>query len=259
MLSPDASSFASSSRSGQNDLKEIIPWIDLEDNLPLPTPPTAQPVIEKQTVGQELERKAAELNPVKNVRRLARDLRQPSTASVRTHKEREKSVGTSTLNSRRRPVRLTIGKKKEQDREGKMMAFVRKARLLDGEGYSADEEDDFDHARPRRYRTRSSSASGALQLHCPIPVRAIGQDRIFAMDQYASIPVDDTQNHGIEDIEFTSPVDNLISRPRLATPISSPTSPPAETCTGGVQHAEEGSVVGRLRRMVSVVKGGDVD
>ncbi|KAJ4308387.1 hypothetical protein N0V94_009375 [Neodidymelliopsis sp. IMI 364377] len=259
VLSPDASSFASSSRSGLNDLKEIIPWMDLEDSLPLPTPPIAQPVVGEQTVNQDLERKAAELNPVKNVRRLARDVRQPSTASVRIHKEREKSVGTSIVNSRRHPARLISGKKREKDREGKMMAFARKARLLDGEGYNADEEEDLDYARPRRYRTRSSSASGAPQLHCPIPVRAIGRDRFIAMDQYASIPVDDTQNHGIEDIEFTSPVNSLISRPRLAIPISSPTSQPTETCIGSVQHTEEGSVVTKLRRMVSGVKGGDVD
>ncbi|KAJ4341765.1 hypothetical protein N0V95_007119 [Ascochyta clinopodiicola] len=85
MLGPSIGSRASSLRSGQSDLKEITPWIDLETDVLLPSPADPLPVIEQRTATQATvrpEAKAAEMNPVKKIRKLASDSRQPSDSEA---------------------------------------------------------------------------------------------------------------------------------------------------------------------------------
>lgn len=102
--STGASSRASSPRSGKSDLKEIIPWIELEADLSLPSSPKVPPVIREQTPGQVtdgLEARAARLNPVKSVRRLARHSKQPGDLGWGGNKTRKESTATDVLKQRR--------------------------------------------------------------------------------------------------------------------------------------------------------------
>lgn len=102
--STGASSQTSSPRSGKSDLKEIIPWIELEADLSLPSPPKVPPVVKQQITSEATERpevKAAKLNPVKNVRRLARHPKHPGDLDRGGHKSRKESTATDVLKQRR--------------------------------------------------------------------------------------------------------------------------------------------------------------
>ncbi|KAL1598380.1 hypothetical protein SLS59_007065 [Nothophoma quercina] len=225
VLSPGASSLTSSTQSVKSELKEIIPWIELEATLPTPPPMTTPPV---GAAMDRLEVKAAELNPVKSVRRLARDSRQPSDLSMRSQisqrsqKKRKTDTATNALNLRLYSAKPMLGRKKEASREtekekhAKRLLFGKKSKFLDGAGYSADEEVDPKNAPSCSGRARftRSSSEEPPQLHSPTPMRPAGPQNLFAL------------GHGIEDIEFSSPLDDLVSGPKMATPISTPMSPP---------------------------------
>lgn len=248
VLSPGSSSLASSTKSGHSDLKEIIPWIDLEAELPTP-PFDTPPVVEEQMRSQSMERlevKAAEMNPVKNVRRLARDSRQPSDLSLRSQNAVDKDTVTNALNLRlysTKPMLPMLGKKKgkeaEKEKEKKKKpTFGKRARFFDGAGYSADEEDDnYQAISSKSRRFRSSSVDDLPQLHSRKPIRP---SRPLSLLDY-----------GIEDIEFASPLDNLISRPRMATPVNSFMSPPMANSGGPQVTGGESVALGRLKRWLS--------
>ena len=249
VLSPAASSLTSSTQSVKSELKEIIPWIELEATLPTPPPMTTPPV---GTATDRLEVKAAELNPVKSVRRLARDSRQPSDLSMRSQisqrsqKKRKTDTATNALNLRLYSAKPMLGRKKEASREtekekhAKRLLFGKKSKFLDGAGYSADEEVDPKNAPSCSGRARftRSSSEEPPQLHSPTPMRPAGPQNLFAL------------GHGIEDIEFSSPLDDLVSGPKMATPISTPMSPPV--LDRGVNRGTGESVaMGRLKRWLS--------
>jgi len=216
--SPGSSSLASN-KSGHSELKEIIPWIDMEAQLPTPPVFDTSPLLSEQETSQpreRLEAKAAEMNPVKNVRRLARDSRQPSDLSLQSHNVRARVTASSALNLRlysTKPILPILGGKKgketEKDREKKKLAFGKKARFFDGAGYSADEEDD--DCQPvfsRDRRLRSSSMDDLPDLHSPTPTKPPRPISLF--------------DYGIEHIEFTSPLDDIVPQPRAASPVDSP-------------------------------------
>jgi hypothetical protein len=247
--SPGANSLSGSTHSGQSELKEIIPWIELEATLPTPPPSDAPLAVKRQKLSQSMDRlevKAAEMNPVKNVRRLARDSRQPSDLSLRSQrsrKVRERDTATNALNLRLYSSKPMLGKKKEKETEkekhAKKIIFGKKPKLFDGARYSGDVEEDYTRSSSSNVRhLRSSSADDVPQLRSPIPIRPSKPNSLF------------TFGHGIEHIEFSSPLDDLISRPRVATPISSPMSPPV-LAPGGSQVTSESIAMGKLRRWMS--------
>lgn len=221
-----SSNLLASTKSGHGELKEIIPWIDLEAELPTPPPPTTPPSVTERQTGQTRERlevKAAEMNPVKNVRTLARDSRQPSDLSVQSQDVRARTTATSALNPRLHSTKSTLP-----------ILMGKKARFFDGAGYSADEEDDDYHAVPSRDRRfRSSSLDDLPILHSPRPVKPPRPISLF--------------DHGIENIEFTSPLDNIIAHPRAASPIDSLLI----AHHGGSQTTGESIALGKLRRWLS--------
>lgn len=241
--SPGSSSRAStnSGKSDHNELKEIIPWIDLEAELPTPPAFETPPLISEQKTSQpreRLEAKAAEMNPVKNVRRLARDSGQSSDLSLQSQNVRARDTASSALNLRlyaTKPVLPILGEKKgketEKDRDKKKLAFGKKARFFDGAEYSADEEDDDYRAflsRGRRFR--SNSVDDLPVLHSPMPIKPPRPISLF--------------DYGIEHIEFTSPLDDIVPRPRAASPVDSPMimHPRGSQTTG------ESIALGKLKR-----------
>ena len=247
VLSPGAGSLGSSSRSARSELKEIIPWIELEAEPPTPPSLHVPAVVKEQTISKALDRpefKAAELNPVKSVRRLARDSRQQSDLSLRSLKPREKDIATNALDLRLYPAKPMMGKKKGKGKEAeggkcaKRIVFGKEPTFFDGADYTADEEeeDHYGTSPSKHRRTRSSSADSTLQLHSPIPIRPPRPHSLF--------------NYGIEDIEFTSPLDNLICRPRMALPVNNakPLSTATPRCSQGTG---ESIALGKLKRWLS--------
>lgn len=208
VLSPGASSLASSTPSGNSDLKEIIPWLELEAEMTIPSSLDAPIVVRDHTISHSKDRlkgKAGEVKPVKSVRRLARDARLPSDVSRHSQKEGKKTFATSALNLKLYPAKSILdrmkekGKDQEKEEERKKISFEKSAVYFDGSGYSADEE--LDHlVRPptRQVRwMRSSLANDDSQLQSPMPIRTLRANSLFAVGH------DLTYSHGIEEIEFT--------------------------------------------------------
>ncbi|KAJ4376557.1 hypothetical protein N0V86_006670 [Didymella sp. IMI 355093] len=243
--SPGSNSRATSIKSSHSELKEIIPWIDLEAELATSpafnTPPVRE--IKKIQSKERLEVKAAKMNPVKNVRRLARDSRQRSSLSLQGQNMRDKDTATQALNLRlhsTNPILPILGgergkeTEREKEKEKKRPTFGKKARVFDGAGYSADEEDDdYQAAVTRHRRFRSSSVDNLPILHSPRPIKPTRPYSLF--------------NYGIEHIEFTSPLDGIIPQPRAASPANSPTI----MNLGGSQTIGESIALGKLRRRLS--------
>jgi hypothetical protein len=208
-----------STKSGHSKLRQIIPWIDMEAELPTPPVFDTPPLVSEQKTSQpreRLEAKAAEMNPVKNVRRLARDSRRPSDLRLQSQNTRARDTANSALNLRlysTKPILPILGGKKgketEKDRDKKKIIFGKKARFFDGAGYSTDEEDDDHQAVSSRDRCfRSSSVDNGSILHSPTPIKPLRPISLF--------------DYGIEHIEFTSPLDDIVPQPRAASPIDSP-------------------------------------
>jgi len=123
--------------------------------------------------------------------------------------------------------------------------FGKKLGFFDGAGYSADEEEDFGGIPFYvRASVRSSSADDSLQLHSPTPISPSKQRHFLATEHERLF------SHGIEDIEFTSPLENLLSRPSMPTPVNIPLALPM-VAPGVVQGSREGIVSGALQKMVS--------
>ncbi|KAF2997968.1 hypothetical protein E8E13_006319 [Curvularia kusanoi] len=199
----------SSGSSNKDDLKEIIPWIDLEPEL-VAFRSSAEAGQKEQAPSQPagvLGAKAAELNPVKNVRRLARDTRKQSTVSMLSQKPTVASalrlISAKPMHSGNKDPAQDMKREKPLKK-----VLFGKARFLDGTGYSADEEEDNYRCPPSKMRRfRSNSMDAIPQLYCPAPIRPPRPHSLF--------------NYGIEDIEFTSPLNNLVSRPGMASPVNS--------------------------------------
>ena len=232
-----------SGKSDHSELKEIIPWIDLEAELPTP-PAFERPLVSEQKTSQpreRLEAKAAEMNPVKIVRRLARDSRQPSDLSLQSQNVRARDTASSALNLRLYSTKPTLpilgekkGKETEKDRDKKKPGFSKKARFFDGAGYGADGKDDNCPAvssRDRRFH--SSSVDDLPVLYSPTPVKPPQPIILF--------------DYGIEHIEFTSPLDDVVSRPRDVSPVDSPMIMHSR----GSQTAGESIALGKLKRWLS--------
>lgn len=240
VISPDSGSLSSSITSGQTDIKEIVPWIDLEDELPTPpalTPPKVVKEHVRSQAGERLELRAAELNPVKKVRRLARDSKQLEESSLRSQHAVGRDAATNALNLRlftAKPLLPILAKKKpkevEQIRERKSLTFGKKARFFDGVGCSVDEGDDDCHVR----RFYSSSVHDLPQLCSPSPIKPLRPISLF--------------EYGIERIEFASPLDNLTSRPSGASSLDSNTSLSMAIGTGTHITGGESIALGRLKR-----------
>lgn len=227
-------------KSSHSDLKEIIPWIDIEAQLPTPpaldTPPAASERKTRQP-RERLEAKAAEMNPVKNIRRLARDSRRASDLSLQSQTIRARDTATSALNlrlPRTKPILPMLGGKRgketEKDREKKRLTFGKKARFFDG----ADEEDDDCQivlSQDRRFR--SSSMDDLPVIHSPTPIRPPRPMSLF--------------DYGIENIEFISPLDDVLPPPRAASPVNSPMLMHSK----GNQTIGESIALGKLKRWLS--------
>ena len=236
----DQTSDPSNGSSTRDNIKAIIPWIELEPGL-LSSSPAGDPK-ERQMTGQttagDLGAKAAELNPVKSIRRPANHARKGSTATLRSQKQLAASA-LRLINAK--PILGASRKSTDEADEGKSspkkVAFGKKARFFDGAGYSADEEDEYHRdPTPKTRRFRSSSMDDMPKLHCPIPIRPTRPHSLF--------------NYGIEDIEFTSPLDSIISRPGMASPVNSLVSSPVMV-TRSDKAIGQGDALRRLRRWLS--------
>jgi hypothetical protein len=230
----------SSGSSNRDELKAIIPWIELEPEVLSSSPASDQVGAERQMTGQTaggLGAKAAELNPVKNVRNPAKYARKESAASLRSQKQ----LAASALRLITAKPILGASRKSTEDmdkgKSSKKVAFGKKANLFDGTGYSADGEDEY-HKSPisRTRRFRSSSMDDMPKLHSPSPIRPTRPHSLF--------------NYGIEDIEFTSPLDSIISRPRMASPVNSLVSSPVMV-TRSDKAIGQDVALRRLRRWLS--------
>lgn len=257
VLSLGTSSLDSSNQSDKKDLKEdlkeIIPWIELEEDLTVSSPLDTPSIMQSQRssgVMDRLEVKAAELNPVKSVRRLARDSRHASNPSLRSHGTSEKSTASNALKLRLRPAKPIFdtkdkGKDNEKGKEHKKIT-LKIPKLFDGAGDRVGGDGDYQrvplHSRARH--VRSSSADGVPQLQASKLIRTRTSNSLFATHH------DRTHTHGIEDIEFTSSLEHLTSLPLMATLSSISMSPPT-MAQGGRQDSEGRSVFGRWWRMMS--------
>lgn len=230
----------SSGSSNRDDLRAIIPWIELEPELLSSSPTSDQGEgkrpMTSQTAGG-LGAKAAELNPVKKVRSPARYARKESAASSRSQKQ----LAASALRLITAKPILGASRKTtdemDKDKSSKKVAFGKKAKFVDGTGHSADEEDD-DHQNPtsKTRRFRSSSMDDMPKLYSPTPIRPTRPHSLF--------------NYGIEDIEFTSPLDSIISRPGMASPVNSLVSSPVMV-TRSDKTIGQDVALWRLRRWLS--------
>lgn len=238
-----SSNSLASTKSGHGELKEIIPWIDMEAEILAPPALTTLSSVTEQTKGQTRERlevKAVEMNAVKTAKTLARDPRQPSELSKQSHDVRAMNIATIALNLRLHSKKSTIpifrGKKGDES-EGnrkKNYRYARKARFFDGAGYSVDEEDDKHHAATSRYRCfRSSSVDDRPILPSPRPVKLPRPISLF--------------NYGIENVRSTSPLDNFTHQPRAVSPIDSV----LVAHLRGSQTIGESIALGKLRRWLS--------
>lgn len=251
-------SLTSSDRSIKSELKEIIPWIELEPKLE----PEAHISLRSDTSAKtkaksvtkpigRLGAKAAELNPVKNVRRQARDSRRASDHSSRSQKEREWDVSSKDLSLQLRAAKPILEKKPEDsnalrnEKHAKRVAFRKHARFFDGTGHVAegaevDEDTNLYERSPnltsRTRHFRSSSAEASSGLYSPIPTRPPRAHSLV--------------NYGIEDIEFTSPLDRPISRPGMASPVNCFVSSSAVASESEMSSGKN-IALGRLRRWLS--------
>lgn len=252
-------------RSTKGDLKDIVPWIDLEDisttdHLPSAAAASAADqeyvgtaskelgvtaaelnAIRKKDGGwavKRLEAKAAELNPVKTVRMPARHTRWSSRLNSRIQEAAEDEITKSTVDLRLNPPRFMRGRSKDGGRERAVpKVFGEKPQLFDGEGYGTGEEDNTSPLYTSRARyLRSSSADSTLRLHSPTPVRPSRPNSLHG--------------YGIEEIEFASPFHSLVSRPKMASPISDFMSSPMTSSAWG-QVAGESNALGSLKRWLS--------
>lgn len=241
--SPGSSSHIST-KSDHSDLKEIIPWIDLEAELPTAPASTSPLLMTEEKKSQSSERpevKAAEMNPVKNVRRLARDSRQLSDLSLHSHNVKARDTATNALNLRlysTKSVLPILGGKKEKEAERekykKRITFGKKARFFDGAAHIIDKEDDDYQAVYSRDRPfRSSSVDDLPVSYLP---KLIKPPRPISLFDY-----------GIENIEFASPLDDIVPQPRAASPVGSPmiVHPRGNQTTG------ESIALGKLKRWLS--------
>jgi hypothetical protein len=229
----------SSGSSNRDELKAIIPWIELEPELLSSSPASVQGEAERQMTGQTaggLGAKAAELNPVKKVRSPARYARKESAASSRSQKQ----LAASALRLiTAKPILGASRKTTEELDKGvslKKVAFGKKARFFDGTGYSADEENEYQNPTSKTRRFRSSSMDDMPKLHSPTPIRPTRPHSLF--------------NYGIEDIEFTSPLDSIISRPGMAPQVNSLVSSPVMV-TRSDKTIGQDVALRRLRRWLS--------
>ncbi|UPX16714.1 uncharacterized protein EKO05_0007102 [Ascochyta rabiei] len=221
MLGPSIGSQASSLRSGQSDLKEIIPWIDLEADVPVPSPSNAPPAA-KEMPPQAMERpeaKAAAMNPVKKIRKLARDAGRPSEISAQGPEARKKSNAANERGLKLHPSKPIVGRKREKPAEtergesGMKKLLGRKPRLFDGAGISA-------HEGAGSQSTPHLRSTSAIPLHSPTPTRRPTPDPLLATDSHLVL------SHGLDAIEFTSPLDDLPSSSVMSFPISVPVAMP---------------------------------
>jgi hypothetical protein len=229
----------SSGSSNRDELKAIIPWIELEPELLSSSPASVQGEAERQMTGQTaggLGAKAAELNPVKKVRSPAKYARKESAASSRSQKQ----LAASALRLiTAKPILGASRKTTEELDKGislKKVAFGKKARFFDGTGYSADGEDEYQNPTSKTRRFRSSSMDDMPKLHSPTPIRPTRPHSLF--------------NYGIEDIEFTSPLDSIVSRPGMAPPVNSLVSSPVMV-TRSDKTIGQDVALRRLRRWLS--------
>lgn len=231
-------SLASISRSIKDELKEIIPWHEQEEDLLISTSSNASAAAAELQSANEVtntvEAKAAELNPVKNVRRLARDIAWPSYLSSRIQEASEEDTAADVLSPQFQSARPS----QERDTDKHVYRrFGRRRNVFDGAEYDADDEDHASQASASKAcDVRSRSASASPTLHSPTPVRLPRPISLF--------------HYGIETIEFASPLDNVISRPRMASPVNSFTSSPAIDPLKD-QVAGESVALGRLKRWLS--------
>ncbi|KAF3039359.1 hypothetical protein E8E12_006025 [Didymella heteroderae] len=189
------------------ELKEIIPWIDLEAEMPSLPALNMLPTVREQKRSQAKERlevEASEMNPVKTVTRLARDSRRPSDLSLQSQNIRDKNTATNSLNLRlysAKPILPILdgkkGKQGNKDEDKTRRTFSKKARFFDGAGYSADDEDDDYQVVSLKSRSSRTNSADDLPILCsqrPIrPPRPISRFEC-----------------GIESIEFTSPLDDIV-------------------------------------------------
>ncbi|KAH6644478.1 hypothetical protein C7974DRAFT_439845 [Boeremia exigua] len=262
---PVGKSIASSTRSTIDDLKEIIPWIELEPQISTPLSPSPTVGISQQSTSKStdrLEAKAAALNPVKTVRRLARDSGHQFDLDLQSRELREQDAATNGLNLRIYPAKPIFSKKNEEEqqkasnslnlrlyaakpifskilekhKQGSTNKAVvgKKPKFFDGAGYSADEEDDDCRTSPPKIQqSRPSSVTRTSRVHSPTPIKPQGQPRFIS--------------YGTEDIEFAS---DRMSRTGAVSPAysfrSSPTMSPR-----GRQNARESIALGKLKRWLS--------
>lgn len=218
---PISLSVWSSANSGHSDLKDILPWIDAESELPAPPSLNPSPRVNVQMHSQAgLEVKAAELNPVKNVRRPARDPRQASDLSLVSQNATDKPA-LSMLGIKR-------VKETEKRKNAKQPTFGKTKRFFHGMEFSADKKDgDYHAGSTRSRRLRSSSVDGLPQRRSSTQTKPVRPNSLF--------------DYGIEDIEFTSPLEELILR----------TDSPMLTYPGDSGVTGERIVLGKLRRWLS--------
>lgn len=229
----------SSGSSNRDELKAIIPWIELEPELLSSSPASVQGEAERQMTGQTaggLGAKAAELNPVKKVRSPAIYARKESAASSRSQKQ----LAASALRLiTAKPILGASRKTTEELDKGvslKKVAFGKKARFFDGTAYSADEENEYQNPTSKTRPFPSSSMDDMPKLHSPTPIRPTRPHSLF--------------NYGIEDIEFTSPLDSIISRPGMAPQVNSLVSSPVMV-TRSDKTIGQDVALRRLRRWLS--------
>ena len=243
-LQTPGSNSLDSLKSSHSDLKEIIPWIDMEAELPTPPGLDIPPVMREHKTRQSRERleaKAAEMNPVKNIRRLARDSRRSSDLSLHRQNFRAIDTATSALNLRLHSTKPVLhmlggkrGKETEKETEKKRLTFGKKTRFFDGAECCADEiDDDYQAVFSRDRRFRSSSMDDLAVIHSPTPIKPPRSISLF--------------DYGIENIEFTSPLDDIVPLPRAASPVNTPMimHPRGSQTTG------ESIALGKLKRWLS--------
>ena len=118
----------------------------------------------------------------------------------------------------------------------RLLAPLRRAQRRDLLRDEADEEDDHQNSTSKTRRFRSSSMDDMPKLYSPTPIRPTRPHSLF--------------NYGIEDIEFTSPLDSIISRPGMASPVNSLVSSPV-IVTRSDKTIGQDVALRRLRRWLS--------
>ncbi|KAJ8110078.1 hypothetical protein OPT61_g6984 [Boeremia exigua] len=231
----DLGSPPSCTRSTLEDLKEILPWIEQDTDPSIHFFPTTAEVLRQQsaiTAVDRLEDKAAALNPVKGARKLARDPGQRRNLSLQSQIAKDQDLAANNLDSHHHTAKTIFGKKeKEEERHRDRSMFGQRPNLLDGVEYTSDEQDADDCTS-----SRFAWAEATPQLKSPTPIRPPRPTNLCI--------------YGIEDIEFQSPLNDVVSRPRMASPINSfRSTPPSYVNSSRV--AGESIALERLRRWLS--------